>query len=357
MTVNVSACTALDGLTHRDTATMGVTYLNLSNSRQARILLHLPPNSNRGTWMTLARQIIPGSIYLVTRRCAGRRHMLAPSRDVNALFAYLLAAGCERHGIQLLGAVQMSNHYHAVVYDPLGTLPLFAHGFHGPLARGVNRLRGTDDSVWDGRPPHYLELCDSETVVDMLVYVACNPVAAGLVHTGSDWPGFRTSPRGCAQPGRAIGRPSGFLRAHGGTPASAVLRVCVPPTHRHLDAEEFATMLGQRVEARERELQERARAEGRHFVGRRRLAALDPSSAPIKAARSPNIIPRVAARSAERCRGVLTRVAAFASSYRRAFEAFRQGMTSEIFPGGTWKLAVTFGLGAHAPPGPAWASA
>ena len=41
--------------------------------------------------MTAPRQVTPGSIYLVTRRCTQRQFLLKPSRAVNEVFLYILA--------------------------------------------------------------------------------------------------------------------------------------------------------------------------------------------------------------------------------------------------------------------------
>lgn len=307
--------------------------------------------------MSVARQIIPGSIYLITRRCSERRHFLAPGCDVDALFAYLLAALLERHGIALLGAVQMSNHYHALVHDPQGNSPAFMRDFHMLVARGVNRIRRRSDGFWGVEQASLVELVDADAVVDMLAYIACNPVAAGLVRKGADWHGLRTSPYACTQRPLVLKRPAGFLRDDGPLPPTATLRVVVPPTHRGLAPHAFASLVAARVADREAALVKGLEAAGHRFPSVRTLASLDWSSRPVTASGLFTLSPMVSARSAERRAAALVRIKRFQADYATARQRFVRGKRNTIFPGGTWMYPRVHGLTAHPPPIPAWASA
>ncbi len=61
--------------------------------------------------MTLPRLILPGSTYLLTRRCAGRTFRFVPRATVTSIFGYCLAVAAARHGILLHCYVCCSNHY------------------------------------------------------------------------------------------------------------------------------------------------------------------------------------------------------------------------------------------------------
>ena len=50
--------------------------------------------------MTAPRQVLPGTTYLVTRRCAQRQFLLRPSAVTNGVFLYVLAAAARRFGVQ-----------------------------------------------------------------------------------------------------------------------------------------------------------------------------------------------------------------------------------------------------------------
>jgi putative transposase len=116
--------------------------------------------------VTLPRQIIPGDIYHVSRRCLEQRFFLAPGEGVEELFTYLLAEAAERYGLIVLAAVQMSNHYHAIVHDPLGQLPAFLERFNGLVARSVNKIRGRKDRFWDGAQTFVAQVGDPEAVLE-----------------------------------------------------------------------------------------------------------------------------------------------------------------------------------------------
>lgn len=307
--------------------------------------------------MSVVRQIIPGSIYLITRRCSERRHFLAPGSDVDALFAYLLAALVERHGIELLGAVQMSNHYHALVHDPSGNAPAFMRDFHMLVARGVNRLRRRSDGFWGVEQASLVELVDGDAVVDMLAYIACNPVAAGLVRRGGDWTGLRTSPHACTQRPVVLERPRGFLRDDGPLPPTATLRVVVPPTHRALAPHAFASLIAARVADREAALVKALEASGHRFPSVRTLASVDWSRRPSTGSGLFSLSPRVSARAAEKRAATLERIKRFHDDYATARRRFVAGARNTIFPGGTWMYPRLHGLKVHPPPIPAWAAA
>lgn len=51
--------------------------------------------------MTAPRQVLPGTTYLVTRRCAQRQFFLRPSKTTNDSFLYLLAVAAQRFEIQV----------------------------------------------------------------------------------------------------------------------------------------------------------------------------------------------------------------------------------------------------------------
>ena len=65
--------------------------------------------------MTCPRRIVPGTTYLLTRRCS--HFMLVPRGIVRELFGYCVALAAERHGVLVHAITIMSNHYHAVVTD------------------------------------------------------------------------------------------------------------------------------------------------------------------------------------------------------------------------------------------------
>jgi REP element-mobilizing transposase RayT len=60
--------------------------------------------------VTAPRQVLPGTAYLVTRRCAQREFLLRPSPATNAVFLYVLAVAACRFGIRVHAFCVLSNH-------------------------------------------------------------------------------------------------------------------------------------------------------------------------------------------------------------------------------------------------------
>src|SRR5690606_8386222 len=98
--------------------------------------------------VTAPREILPGRTYLLTRRCTRREFLLRPDAKTNEIFAYCLAEAAARHGVSLVAWLAMSNHYHAVVFDPDGQLPSFLEHFHKMLAKALNARWGRFENFW-----------------------------------------------------------------------------------------------------------------------------------------------------------------------------------------------------------------
>ena len=92
--------------------------------------------------MTAPRQSLPGTTYLVTRRCEGRRFLLRPSALVNAVIEYVLAAKAQEYGILLHAFCVLSNHLHLVLTDPHGNLPPFMRDVGSTVAKALSAAHG-----------------------------------------------------------------------------------------------------------------------------------------------------------------------------------------------------------------------
>jgi hypothetical protein len=92
--------------------------------------------------MSLPRRVLPLGVHLVTRRVVGRRFLLRPSKEVNAIVKYAVVRACALMEVVLLGTTWESNHWHAVVYDPRCRLPKFMHAIDTLVARALNAHYG-----------------------------------------------------------------------------------------------------------------------------------------------------------------------------------------------------------------------
>lgn len=293
--------------------------------------------------MSAPRQIPPGTIYLLTRRCVQRQFFLRPSPQVNQIFRFCLAHAAQRFRIRIHNFCVLGNHFHIVATDDHGTLPQFMHWLDEYVAKCCNLHLGRWETFWAPGSYSAVRLLDLDDIVARMVYVYTNPVDAGLVATAREWPGARSLPQDIAAPAQETERPQGFFRKKGPVPERALLHFSVP------DALEEATdnpveLLERAVHDREQEIQHRFLAEGRRFLGRRRVLAQSPFGQPKSVAPRRNLSPRIAARDKWRRIETLRRLKEFLDDYRRARHRYQEGDRSVLFPWGTYWMRVRLGV-------------
>ena len=175
--------------------------------------------------MTAPRQVLPGTTFLVTRRCSRRQFLLRPSKRTNRIVGYLLAVAVQRFDIQLHAFCVMSNHHHLVVTDPEARLPAFRQFFDSLVAPHHQLALGRkDDYFWAPDSFSAIELAVPSAIVDKAAYVLANPVATGLVDPAHRWPGLWSSPDSIGGEARLADRPTHFFDPKGAMPKSATLR-------------------------------------------------------------------------------------------------------------------------------------
>lgn len=295
--------------------------------------------------MTIPRQVLAGSTYLVTRRCSERRYFLRPTERSNRTFLFILAVAAEKHGIQVHAYCVLSNHYHLVVTDPQAQLPDFQRYLDGLVARATNASLGRWESFWDPDSYSAVRLEDAPTILDKIVYVLTNPVAAGLVRRGSDWPGLWSDPGAIGRGAVEVRRPLEFFRRDGPMPALARLDLVRPPGFESDIG--FTDRLRNRAREEEDAAAERLRRAGRRFLSPARVVAQDPFACPGTIERRRRLDPRVASRDPEARMGAIQRLRAFVWAYREALESWVQGLRDIRFPQGTWLMRVRHAAPCH----------
>ena len=285
--------------------------------------------------VVFARQIIPGTTYLITRRCTQRQFLLVPRRQTVEIIRYCLAYAMSRTGVLVHAVIFMSNHYHLIVTDPLGNLPAFVQTLNKLIAKAVNASLGRWENLWASEQASYVRLLDDAAILDKIAYVLCNPVEAALVKRGHQWPGVRHGRFGSF----AVARPAGFFRADGTMPASIEL-VITPPAFGGLAPHEAQERIDQAV--LEREAAERAKVlqSGRRFLGVRGVKNQNPFDSPRTDEPRRQLSPRVATRNRWLREEVLGRCREFARAYREALSAWRAEIRSVVFPFGTYLMRV-----------------
>jgi putative transposase len=280
--------------------------------------------------------VLPGAAYLVTRRCSERRFFLRPSRIVNEIVLYALAVAALRYGVLVHAFCVLSNHVHLVVTDPDGRLPAFMQYLDSLVARAVNASFGRFEGSWAVEP-----LAPAD-IVSKIAYVLANPVAAGLVRRGAEWPGLWTAPAQIGGAKLAARRPKVFLDPKSYMPELVELELTAPPGFA--SAEEFRALLSDEFGAAEAKHQRDAAAEGRRFMGAARVLAQNPFSRPPPSEPRFEPKPRIVARDKWRRIEALQRLKSFLQMYREAWLARRAGVPNVQFPAGTYLMRLMHGV-------------
>jgi REP element-mobilizing transposase RayT len=292
--------------------------------------------------VTPPRRILPGKTYLITRRCSERRLFLKPSPLVNALFLYVLAVAARRHGVLVHGFCVLSNHAHLVVTDQDGRLPAFMQYLDSLVARAINALLGRFEAFWSTDASYSaVEPLDPGDVVAKTAYVLANPVAAGLVRRGAEWPGLWSSPAQLGSGELLARRPTQFFDAKGHMPEEVVLALAPPPG---FSAADFRAQVAEALENLEEQHHRQFAAEGRRFLGAARVLAQNPFTRPRAADPRFEISPRIAARDKWRRIEAIQRLKAFVAEYRAAWRERRSGVADVLFPPGTYHLRLMHGV-------------
>ena len=290
--------------------------------------------------MTAPRQVLPGTAYLVTRRCSERRFFLRPSKLVNEVFLYLLAVAAERFDIRLHAFCVLSNHVHLVLTDPNARLPAFNQFLDGLVARAINAALGRWESFWAPDSYSAVKLLSPGDVVAKAAYVLANPVDAGLVGSGGAWPGLWSAPERIGGAALEVFRPKHFFDPDGGMPEKATLRLFVPEGFE--SAEAFRNELAAALEEREDAARRHWRARG-GFLGISRVLSQKPTARPRPGESRRGLNPRVAGRDKWKRIEALGRLLEYLRAYRSAWIA-RQARRGAVFPHGTYQLRVLHGV-------------
>jgi REP element-mobilizing transposase RayT len=293
--------------------------------------------------MTAPRMFLPGTTYLVTRRCSERRPFLRPSRLTNQIFLFVLAVAARRCGVAVHAVCVLSNHYHLLVTDPQARLPAFVQYLDGFVARAVNAALGHWEGFWASNTSFsVVSNAAPADIARKAAYALANPVAAGLVAHGRDWPGLWTGPEQLGRAKLLVRRPAGFFRERGPTPESAQLELTLPPGFA--SPEEFSAAVSEELRSLEDEAHSALASENRRFLGRDRVLAQDPLIAPAGREPRRTLNPRVAARDKWTRIEKLARLVEFVHAYHEALAEWRDGIRDVLFPAGTYRMRVEHGV-------------
>jgi putative transposase len=288
--------------------------------------------------MSRPRCVLPGTSYLLTRRCSEGRFFLRPSPEVNDLIRYCLARAATRFGIALHAFCFLSNHFHLIVTDCLGQLPLFMHDLDLLLARALNAHHGHFESLWAPGTYSAVVLTTADSILDKMAYTLANPVAAGLVARADLWPGVISRPADLGAPAQLVARPAEFFRRTGpqALPAQVPLALVPPPGFTDVPLADLREVVAQRLAAHEDRARQGRR--GRPFRGRRLILRQSVFARPRERDPHFGLNPRVAGRERSPRRAHLLGLRRFLDAYRHAWTQLKTGVRDAVFPAGTWLL-------------------
>jgi REP element-mobilizing transposase RayT len=198
-----------------------------------------------------------------------------PSKSTNEIFLYLLAVAARRFDIQVHAYCVLSNHFHLIVTDPHARLPAFHQFLDALVARAVNASLGRWESFWAPNSYSAVALVSPEDVLDKAAYVLANPVAAGLVRSGRQWPGLWSAPEWIGGEALEVRRPKHFFDPQGPLPEQVSLQLEAPPGFA--SAAEFRERLSAALAPREAEAVRAARG---GLAGVKRVLSQKPTGRP-----------------------------------------------------------------------------
>ncbi len=287
------------------------------------------------------RPIHRNTTYMITRRTTQRLLLMRPSTEINACIRYCVALAQHRSGVLIHALTFLSNHYHIILTDQDGTLPVFTEELNKLIARSLNCLHGRWENFWAGGAQTSHVLLESDVdVLAKTVYTLANPVAALLVSHGGDWPGVRLFRQGKYQ----AKRPSFFFRgeeAGGRLPSKLDLVLTAPPIG--VDHKRADDVVKAAVSAREKELRDRAKAEGKSFKGASAVKAQRVEVSPKSAAPRRGLSPRLACQDKWRRIERLRELGQFVYEHAERRLAFLSGIVDVVFPCGTYRFVRQFG--------------
>ena len=300
---------------------------------------------------------MPGDVYAITRRCVQRQFLLRPSVLVNKILLYCLAKAAESFHVQVHAYCVMSSHMHLVLSDPDVELPEFMHLLDLSIAKSMNAELRRREAFWVEGSYDSLTLADEEAVLSSIVYTLMNPVAAGLVRRGDQWPGLRSHPRDLAGRHVVAKKAGRYFAGASRAPELAEFDITRPPIYPELSDARLAQLVRQRVEDAESECRKKMAAEKRSFLGRPRVLSLAPTTVAATPEPLGKLNPRVAAGKRSVRIGAIKNLQAFLQEYREARDRYLDCLARDlerarevVFPAGTYLMRVRYSVQCHAPP-------
>jgi len=296
-----------------------------------------------------------GKWYAVDRRTTRRHFLFAPDeqRVVENAFWYCVGLAAEEHGVQVAAAVVMSTHWHLVVQDPLGRMPLFFEDLGRHFALFIKAFRGWPGEVLNKSAPGQQELLGVDGLLRGLSHAIANAAEAGAVRYSRDWPGALTRPEDL---GRRVIRATlpeyYFDPDNPRWPKEIELELTMPePLEEALGTQAVQKCVADQVHRRERNAWQEAKRKGLGFSGVRRCLRRKhtdrANSYEALGALNPTF---TAAGDADAAAAAVQERRRFNTDYDEALAQWCAGNRNVVFPHGTWWMRVHHRVRCRPPP-------
>jgi len=181
----------------------------------------------------------------------------------------------------------------------------------------------------------------SGSILDKIVYLACNPVAAGLVAKAEHWPGLMAY-----QAGKTLeaDRPEVFFRKDGDMNQSASITLTAPPLSEWANQQNYNETIETLVTNEETKIQGESAKLGRSFMGKAAVLSQKVTDTPYTKEPRRELNPNLACKSKWHRIEALGRLKSFIIEYKEALIEWRRGNREVLFPAGTYALRIHAGV-------------
>ena len=296
--------------------------------------------------MTAPRKILPGLVYLLTRRCTQRLFLLRPGKYVNHVLLYLLAEAAQRFNITVFAFTAMSNHIHVVVRDNDGNLPEFLAHFYKMVAKVLNVHWERTENLWSNEQASAVRLVQDNDRFEKILYTLVNPIVDHLVDRVQEWPGMTSYGDMLRGKPIKVTRPPGYFREDGPMLDEYVLQLGRPDGFEDLTHKQWTGKLETAVRAVEdeaREARTNSKALRKRFVGRKGVLAAKHTDSSKRVETRSELRPNVACLNRERRIIELAEIERFQRAHHHARIDWSAGNRTIVFPRGTYKMK-SFGV-------------
>lgn len=133
------------------------------------------------------RHFLPGYVWHITQRCAGRSFFLRFRRD-RRRWCFWLNQVRQRYGLRVLNYIVTSNHVHLLVRDRgRGEISASLQLLSSRVAQEFNNRKGRHGPFWEGRY-HATAVETDSHLLRCITYIDLNMVRAGVVDHPGAWP-------------------------------------------------------------------------------------------------------------------------------------------------------------------------